>query len=152
MEPPRKRDTKALDEPTVRYPYPRLLSVADQIELEVDLPGAVGDAFSRRWHRGLKTQRSFARRLTVPPGGGTPIHAVTCDHIIVQLAGESEFRMSGRSFTLGPGDQFYFPANMLYSLHNVTGAEAAFVSVGIEADFGWPAMSDYWMCPAEESR
>lgn len=147
MDGARKPDVRPFVEPTVRYPEPRHLRAADQVALDVDLPSIADPRQQRRWHRGVRTERAFARKVTVPPGGGTPIHAVTCDHVIVQLAGMAQFHMRGQIFELRPGDLLYFPANMLYAIRNVSAAEASLMSVGIEASFGWPPMSDYWAEP-----
>lgn len=136
---------RSFTEPAVTYPEPRLLRVEEQTVVDLDLPGLDDGANNRRWHRGMRAERAFARKVTVPAGGGTPIHAVTCDHVIVQLSGSVSFWMNRQVYTLNPGDLFYFPANMLYSIRNDSGAESSFVSVGLEATFGWPPMSDYWL-------
>ena len=135
------------EEPTSRYPKPRLVRKSEQVPLSISLPGLAAAANSRVWHKGVRTERSFARRLTFPPGGGTPIHTVTCDHVVVQMEGMIEFVMDGCVFALEPGDLLYFPANMLYEIHNRSEADAVFVSVGVEAEFGWPPRSNYWREP-----
>jgi quercetin dioxygenase-like cupin family protein len=135
-------------EPKARYSEPRLLTDAEQVPLAVDLPGLDDGENARLWSKGLNTERAFARRVTVPPGGGTPVHGVTCDHIIVQLDGAVEFVMDARVFTLTPGALFYFPANILYQIRNRTSAPATLISVGIEAAFGWPPRSSYWHEPS----
>jgi quercetin dioxygenase-like cupin family protein len=139
--------TKSFAEPQALYPEPRLLRAADQVALEIPLPQLDDGSFGRHWHRGVRTERSFARRVTLPPGGGTPIHAVTCDHIIIGLLGRADFEMHGQIYSVESGDLLYFPANMLYALRNRTDADAAFISVGIEAEFAWPPRSDYWSDP-----
>jgi mannose-6-phosphate isomerase-like protein (cupin superfamily) len=138
------------EEPTTRYSEPRLLRSAEQVELSITLPGLDDGAYARVWHKGLNTARAFARKITVPPGGGTPIHGVTCDHVIVQQEGTVEFVMDLRVFRLEPGDLFYFPANMLYELRNPGTTGASLISIGIEAEFGWPARSSYWREPGAD--
>lgn len=140
--------TKSFTEPKARYPEPRLLRAAEQVALDVPLPQLDDTTFNRHWHRGVRTERSFARRVTVPSGGGTPIHAVTCDHIIVGVTGQADFEMNGQTYRVESGDLLYFPANMLYGIRNRGDADAAFISVGLEAEFGWPPRSDYWADPA----
>lgn len=145
-----KRDdegTAAFVEPKGRYPDPLLVKVADQRAVDVDLPSLEDQRYQRTWHRGVRTERSFARKVTLPPDGGTPIHAVTCDHVIVGLEGRTEFEMRGEVWGVEAGDLLYFPANMLYAMRNRGEVDAAFISVGIEAEFGWPPRSDYWTEP-----
>jgi quercetin dioxygenase-like cupin family protein len=141
-------DKRRFEEPRAKYPDPLLLRAADQQPLAVDLPSLANETFQRRWHRGVKSERAFARRVTFPPGGGTPIHAVTCDHVIVGLEGQADFEIRGEVLTVGAGDLLYFPANALYAIRNRGDVDAAVISVGIEAEFGWPPRSDYWVEPA----
>jgi quercetin dioxygenase-like cupin family protein len=134
-------------EPQARYPDPLLVRAAEQRALEIDLPSLGDERYQRSWHRGVKTERAFARKVTLPPDGGTPIHAVTCDHVIVGLEGRTEFEMRGEVLAVEAGDLLYFPANVLYAMRNRGEVEAAFISVGIEGEFGWPPRSDYWADP-----
>ncbi|HVV53484.1 MAG TPA: cupin domain-containing protein [Polyangia bacterium] len=134
-------------EPKGRYPDPLLVRAADQRTLNVDLPSLADERYRRTWHRGVRAERAFARKVTLPPDGGTPIHAVTCDHVIIGLEGRTDFEMRGEVLTVEPGDLLYFPANVLYAMKNRGGGDAAFISVGIEAEFGWPPRSDYWAEP-----
>jgi mannose-6-phosphate isomerase-like protein (cupin superfamily) len=152
MASPSKRDQESsarFVEPQARYPDPLLVRAADQRALDVALPSLDDERYQRAWHRGVKTERSFARKVTLPPDGGTPIHAVTCDHVIVGLEGRTDFEMRGEVFPVEAGDLLYFPANVLYAMKNRGTVDAAFISVGIEAEFGWPPRSDYW--PADAS-
>jgi mannose-6-phosphate isomerase-like protein (cupin superfamily) len=135
-------------EPQGRYPDPLLVRAADQQPLQVDLPSLASESYQRTWHRGVKTDRSFARKVTLPPDGGTPIHAVTCDHVILGLEGRTDFEMRGELLPVQAGDLLYFPANVLYAMRNRGEVDAAFISVGIEAECGgWPPRSDYWAEP-----
>jgi quercetin dioxygenase-like cupin family protein len=131
-------------EPQARYPDPLLVRVGEQRALDVDLPSVEEEGYQRTWHRGVKTERAFARKVTLPPGGGTPIHGVTCDHVIVGLEGRIDFEMRGEVFPVEAGDLLYFPANVLYTISNGGDVDASIISVGIEAEFGWPPRSDYW--------
>lgn len=142
---------KRFVEPQARYPDPRLVRAGDQVPLEVDLPSLEEEGYQRTWHRGVKSERAFARKVSLPPGGGTPIHAVTCDHVIVGLGGRTEFEMRGEVWAVEAGDLLYFPANVLYSMRNRGDVDAEFISVGIEAEFGWPPRSDYWTEPTEST-
>lgn len=141
-------DRKRFEEPRAKFPEPLLLRAADQKPLTVDLPSLASESYQRTWHRGVKSERAFARKVSFPPGGGTPIHGVTCDHVIIGLEGRVDFEMRGKIFTVEAGDLLYFPANALYSIRNRGEVHSAVISVGIEAEFGWPPRSDYWVEPS----
>jgi mannose-6-phosphate isomerase-like protein (cupin superfamily) len=148
--PPNNSDEKRARfvEPQARYPDPLLVRAGDQRPLNVDLPSLEGEGYQRTWHRGVRSERAFARKVTLPPGGGTPIHAVTCDHVIIGLEGRIDFEMRGEVLPVEAGDLLYFPANVLYTIRNRGEIDAALISVGIEGEFGWPPRSDYWVEPA----
>lgn len=72
---------------------------------------------------------------------------MTCDHVIVGVEGRTDFELRGEVLTVETGDLLYFPANALYSIRNRGEVDSVIISVGIEAEFGWPPRSDYWVEP-----
>jgi mannose-6-phosphate isomerase-like protein (cupin superfamily) len=136
------------DATTEKYSSPRLLKRTSQSPVEVDLPWADKAGYQRTWLKGLQTRRSFARIIVVPARQTTPVHGTSCDHIVFGVSGIVVFEMNGDRFTLEAGDLLFFPANILYTLSNPQERDAEFLSVGIESQFGWPAVAHYWL-PSE---
>ena len=133
-----------------RKPY--LLPKAEMTVAPMALPGSDVPGYTRNWRRGVRTDRSFARIIELPAGQATPIHAVTCDHIIYGVEGVTTFQIEGEAYRVGPGDLLFFPANALYLLCNETSELVSFLSIGVEADSGWPAQSNYWPPDAPDLR
>ena len=73
--------------------------------------------------------------ITVPPGGGPPLHTHDFDEAFYMLEGELVFQVEDTLVTKGAGELSFAPRNVAHTLANHSDADARYVLVCTPAGF-----------------
>jgi quercetin dioxygenase-like cupin family protein len=73
----------------------------------------------QRHNLGIPGREAIQMRIALAPGVTFPDHSHPGEEIIYVLEGSFEYRLAGRSVTVGPDEVLFIPAGTLHSARNI---------------------------------